>query len=101
MEESHHGHKVLVTNFLNPEKRLIARVKNCKLERSKLPHVYTDNPSLSILIQSFNHGKNIPTIMERLRLTCADEIIVCEDGSVDGSEVEWRRHLTRPNDFLI
>ena len=39
--------------------------------------------------------------MGRVRATCADEIIVCEDGSVDGSEVEWRKYLTRPNDFLI
>jgi GT2 family glycosyltransferase len=83
------------------KKRLVVRVKKRKLERSKLPHLYKDTPSLSILIQSFNHRKNIPTIMERLRLTRAEEIIVCEDGSVDGSEIEWRKYLTRPNDFLI
>jgi GT2 family glycosyltransferase len=93
--------KSYVVNSLSREKRLIARVKKRKLERSKLPYVYTDSPSMSILIQSFNHRKNIPLIMERLRLTCADEIIVCEDGSVDGSEVEWRKYLSRPNDFLI
>ena len=28
-------------------------------------------------------------------------MIVCDDGSIDGSEKEWLRHLTRPNDFLI
>lgn len=93
--------KSSIASLLSPEKRLIARVKKRKLERSKIPFAYTDAPSLSILIQSFNHGKNIRSIMERLRLTCADEIIVCEDGSVDGSEVEWRKYLTRPNDFLI
>jgi GT2 family glycosyltransferase len=95
------GVRTRVRNFLSPEKRLIVRVKKRKSERSLLPYRYTDTPFLSILIQSFNHRKNIPSIMERLRLTCADEIIVCEDGSVDGSEVEWRKHLTRPNDFLI
>jgi GT2 family glycosyltransferase len=93
--------KSSITNFLSPEKRMIARVKKRKLERSQRPFAYTDAPSLSILIQSFNHGINIRSIMEGLRLTCADEIIVCEDGSVDGSEIEWRKHLIRPNDFLI
>lgn len=93
-----------VTNIMNlfiPERRLIANVKKRKLERSGLPYKYTDNPSLSILLQSFNHRRNISSIVKRLRLTLAEEIIICEDGSVDGSENEWRKYLTRPNDFLI
>jgi GT2 family glycosyltransferase len=93
--------KTTVVTLFSRKKRLVVRVRNRKLERSKLPYSYKDAPQLSILLQSFNHRKNIPSIMERLRLTCADEIIVCEDGSVDGSEVEWRKYLTRPNDFLI
>jgi glycosyltransferase involved in cell wall biosynthesis len=30
-----------------------------------------------------------------------EELIVCEDGSIDGSLEEWTRRLTQPNDFLI
>ncbi len=29
------------------------------------------------------------------------ELIVCDDGSLDGSYQKWRSHLNRPNDFLI
>jgi GT2 family glycosyltransferase len=56
---------------------------------------------VSLVIQSFNHRRNIPRIADALRRTGADELIVCEDGSVDGSGKAWRRKLTRPNDFLI
>jgi glycosyltransferase involved in cell wall biosynthesis len=30
-----------------------------------------------------------------------DELVVCEDGSIDGSHEQWMRRLTRPNDFFI
>jgi glycosyltransferase involved in cell wall biosynthesis len=29
------------------------------------------------------------------------ELIVCEDGSLDGSHDKWMSYLDRPNDFLI
>lgn len=88
-------------NLISPEKKLVQRVKKRKFARSKLCYSYSDTPVLSLLIQSFNHRKNIPLIVERLRRTMADEIIVCDDGSIDGSDLEWRKHLTRPNDYLI
>ncbi|HJV09744.1 MAG TPA: hypothetical protein VJ653_08680, partial [Acidimicrobiales bacterium] len=33
--------------------------------------------------------------------TSMDELIVCEDGSIDRSMAKWAKRLTRPNDFLI
>jgi glycosyltransferase involved in cell wall biosynthesis len=62
---------------------------------------YVEHPRVSLLVQSFNQVRNIATLEPRLRATCADELIVCEDGSLDGSHEEWLRRLTRPNDFLL
>ena len=56
---------------------------------------------MSLVIQSFNHRRNIERIVERVRLTSAEEFIVCEDGSVDGSARAWQTALDRPNDFVI
>jgi glycosyltransferase involved in cell wall biosynthesis len=72
-----------------------------KRTRTASPYVYSNTPMLSIVLQSFNHRDNIPDIVDSIRRTAADEVIVCEDGSSDGSERVWRRHLDRPNDFLI
>jgi GT2 family glycosyltransferase len=80
---------------------LITKVKARKRARSRSPYVYTDSPTVSLIIQSFNHRENIERIVRSLRPTAVDEFIVCEDGSADGSDKVWRQHLTRPNDFLI
>jgi glycosyltransferase involved in cell wall biosynthesis len=80
--------------------RLAKRVRAVKKRRRKL-NTYTDSPKLSLIVLSFNHKANVRRILDRLRLTSADELIVCEDGSIDGSDRLWLRHLTRPNDFLI
>lgn len=66
-----------------------------------MPYKYVESPAVSLVLQSFNHRDNVEKIVERLRHTVAEELIVCEDGSVDGSEKVWRQQLTRPNDFLI
>ncbi|WP_339028220.1 glycosyltransferase family A protein [Bradyrhizobium symbiodeficiens] len=89
------------SRLLTKRGRLVRKVKARKAARAASPHKYTDSPTVSLIIQSFNHRDNIETIVERLRLTTAQEVIVCEDGSVDGSEKAWRAQLTRPNDFVI
>jgi glycosyltransferase involved in cell wall biosynthesis len=78
--------------------RKIARHKSKRLLRADS---YTPTPRLSLLIQSFNHRRNIPDIVAGLRRTSAQEIIVCEDGSIDGSLSVWTKLLDRPNDFVI
>ena len=80
---------------------LLKKVRARKLARAKQGVSYKDYPKLSLIVLSFNHRKNVKPIIERLRLTQAEEIIVCEDGSIDGSHQEWMRYLTHPNDFLI
>ena len=80
---------------------LIRKVKAKKRARAAIPQVYTETPTMSLVVQSFNHRKNITAIMAGVRQTAAEELIVCEDGSVHGSDVAWRREMVRPNDFLV
>lgn len=86
---------------LTKKGRLIKKVMDRKRIRAAMPCSYTDSPAVSLVIQSFNHRDNIRPIIDRLRNTIADELIVCEDGSIDGSERVWRQYLVRSNDFLI
>jgi len=67
----------------------------------KKDYLYTDNPRVTIILQFFNKRQNIKKIIEHLRLTSAEEIIVIDDGSIDGSYEDWMNYLNRPNDFLV
>lgn len=72
--------------------------------RCRQAETYTDaaQPVLTAIVQSFNHVGNVPKISAALVGSPAiDEIVVCEDGSSDGSLGAWRTALTRPNDFII
>lgn len=84
----------------DPQKRLIARVREAKQAQLAGPP-YLERPRLSLILLSFNHRGNIPALAAGLAASGADEVIVCDDGSIDGSERDWQQRLTRPNDFLI
>jgi glycosyltransferase involved in cell wall biosynthesis len=86
---------------IDPQARLVKRVKAAKTARDLAPEVYNDHPRLSLLLLSFNHRHNVKLILRRLRETTAEELIVCEDGSIDGSDKVWLLNLTRPNEFLV
>lgn len=90
-----------VRRRLDPAAQLAARVRARKAALAAMPQRYTDQPRVSLLVLSFNHRANAQPILDGLRRTVADEIIVCEDGSVDGAEQEWSRLLNRPNEFLL
>ncbi len=62
---------------------------------------YVHSPKVSLIVDSFNQDKNIPLLEERLRLTNAEELIVCDDGSIDGTTQEWIKRLTGRNDFFL
>lgn len=80
------------------DKRLQKRVENLKALKKD---TYNTKPKISFIIQFFNKKKNIKPLLARLRAVNAEEIIVIDDGSIDGSYKEWPKYLTKPNDFLI
>ncbi len=63
--------------------------------------IYKETPKLSLILQFFNKRQNIKSIIEALRLTTAEEIIIIDDGSIDGSYEDWIKYLDQPNDFLL
>jgi len=87
--------------LLRPRATTIERIRARKAEQRDAGHTYVEQPKVSVIVQSFNQGRNVGFLESRLRRTCADELIVCEDGSIDGSHEEWSRRLTRPNDFIL
>lgn len=86
----------------NPvEPDVVERVRAAKAARRASGFVYEERPRLAFIVHSFNRISNIDQIVDGLRAAGEHELIVCDDGSVDGSRVRWLEHLNRPNDFLI
>ena len=83
------------------DSELIERVKADKKRRRSTAIEYQDRPELAFIVQSFNRISNIEQLIEGLRAMGQHELVVCEDGSLDGSREKWTSYLDRPNDFLI
>ncbi len=91
--------KANILPAVDPE--LIARVKADKARRRSSSVQYRDRSEIAFVVHSFNRVSNIDQLLTGLRQMGDYELIVCEDGSRDGSYEKWRSHLDRPNDFLI
>ena len=62
---------------------------------------YRRNPRFCVIITSFNQKWNVPNIVERLAANpYVSEVVVCEDGSIDGSLDEYVATLQAPNHFV-
>lgn len=83
------------------DREMIERVKAEKRRRRSSPNEYQDRPRLAFIVHSFNRVSNIEQLVGGLRGLGEHELIVCEDGSLDGSREKWMSYLDRPNDFLI
>jgi glycosyltransferase involved in cell wall biosynthesis len=83
------------------DRQMIERVKAYKARRRASPTQYRDRPRLAFIVHSFNRIANLDQLIGGLRNLGDHELIVCEDGSLDGSYEKWRSLLNRPNDFLI
>src|ERR671910_2026742 len=83
------------------DREMIERVKAEKRRRRASPSDYQDRPRLAFIVHSFNRISNIEQLIGGLRGLGEHELIVCEDGSLDGSYEKWKSLLDRPNDFLI
>lgn len=80
-------------------KRLLERIKSKKKERNR--YQYDASPKVTFIIQFFNKRENIQKLFSALVLIEHAEIIVIDDGSVDGSYKQWMKLLTKPNHFLL
>lgn len=72
--------------------------------RCRSPPVYRvgEAPRLTAIVQSFNHRGNVGNISASLKASkVVEEIVVCEDGSTDGSIHEWKGALTGPQHFIV
>jgi len=67
----------------------------------KNAHRYVDRPEVACIVLSFNHRQHVARLVERLRWTACREILVCEDGSIDGSLQSWEAALVEPNEFVL
>ena len=82
--------------------KLIQQIKEKKKYISELGFKYNESPKLCVIVTSFNQKNNIKNLVKGLRQTQGvDEIIVCEDGSIDGSLQEWDTWMERPNDIIL
>lgn len=86
---------------LRPRASTVEQIKARKAASRAGGDSYIEHPRVSVIVQSFNQARNIAVLEQRLRATCAEELIVCEDGSIDGSHEEWSRRLVGKNDFLL
>jgi hypothetical protein len=80
---------------------IIEKVKAEKAKRRASKVRYIDFPSVGFIVQSFNRVSNLDHIYQRLSSIGDCDLIVCDDGSIDGSRHKWAEHLSGPNDFLI
>jgi hypothetical protein len=83
------------------EERTIDEVKAYKARREASPFGYRDRSRLALIVHSFNRAANIDQLAAGLRGLGDHELIVCDDGSLDGSRERWQALLDRPNDFLV
>lgn len=80
---------------------VVQRVKKEKACRRSSSARYRDQSRLAFVVHSFNRVRNVDQLAAGIRRMGSYELIVCEDGSLDGSHKKWMSHLSLPNDFLI
>lgn len=80
--------------------RVIRKLNYLESQRSVLKP-YNSRPNIAGIVQFFNKRANIEMLDSGLNTAGFDEVIVLEDGSVDGSLHDWETRLTGKNHFII
>jgi hypothetical protein len=82
----------------------VARLKDDFDCGCRVPDVYEphENPRVCVIVQSFNHAGNVKAIADALMGNALiDEVVICEDGSNDGSRELWVEALQGLRHFVI
>jgi hypothetical protein len=87
--------------ILAVDQQVIQRVKVKKARQRRSRARYRERSKVAFVVHSFNRISNVEQLVGGLRGLGTHELIVCEDGSLDGSHEKWMSHLNRPNDFMI
>lgn len=85
--------------IINQNKKLKTQIEESR--QAVADSRYIIQPKITIILQFFNKRHNIQKLIENIRLANVEEIIIIDDGSVDGSFEDWMKVLDRPNDFLL
>jgi GT2 family glycosyltransferase len=91
--------KKYVTEIKNKirKKYIEWKVKKQKENRNE----YNKDVKVSAIVQSFNGKNKVKKIIKRLEKTKIDEIILIDDGSVDGT-LNWaKKNMNMPNEFVV
>src|SRR5262245_32515839 len=80
--------------FAKARASTVDAIRRSKEERVRSGLVFQERPRLSLVVQSFNQASNIAGLAAALRSAGYHELIVCEDGSLDGSHEIWMNLLT-------
>ena len=86
-------------NHVDPT--IVDAVKTQKEARRTSDRLYVERPTLTLVVHSFNRISNLDQLHQGLRSLGPHELVVCDDGSLDGSHQRWLELLDHPNDFLI
>jgi glycosyltransferase involved in cell wall biosynthesis len=81
-------------------KEVIDKIKQNK-KRIKSLKPYNEKPKTCAILLSFNHSYNVDQLHKSIVASNFDEVIVCEDGSIDGSYEKWGNLLDHKNHYLI
>ena len=91
----------LISHFSSWPRRMLLRRKLAAQKMRRAQMQYLREPRVGAIVQFFNKRGNIPMLWRGLQAAAFDEIIVLEDGSVDGSAGIWQKQLQHPNQVLI
>tara|TARA_R110000824_G_scaffold27426_10_gene93210 strand:- start:7473 stop:8555 length:1083 start_codon:yes stop_codon:yes gene_type:complete len=79
---------------------IIKKIKKNKIYLNKKSK-YNENPKMCAVLLSFNHEYNVEALYEKLSNSSFDEVIICEDGSIDGSMEKWVDLIEHKNHYIL
>lgn len=82
--------------------RTVAQIKELKRFYRRQPGEHNPTPRVALIVGvSFNNVDKVDELADHLLSVEPDALIVCDDGSADGSAEKWREHLVGPNHYLL